>query len=200
MRRERWMSRTIRISPRQRPNHRCCSAVPAEQAVLWPWAAEHSAAGTSTLIGFGLWLHARRQPVQRALQPGPTPRSLLDDLRRACQANDTQATRQALDAWARQQPETLADMAARFVPLSDALDGLNGALYRSRPTLAGRCVVAGDPGAATGQQPGSRPGTGCIAAALSTLMAVFGRHWRTPVTARGMHHFLAGIWLASGLA
>ncbi|HXR01137.1 MAG TPA: protein BatD, partial [Pseudomonas sp.] len=37
--------------------------------------------------------------------------------------------RQALDAWARQQPETLADMAARFVPLSDALDGLNGALY-----------------------------------------------------------------------
>ena len=34
-----------------------------------------------------------------------------------------------LDAWARQQPETLAEMAARFVPLSDALDGLNGALY-----------------------------------------------------------------------
>ncbi|WP_446678056.1 BatD family protein, partial [Stutzerimonas balearica] len=60
---------------------------------------------------------------------GPTPRSLLDDLRRACQANDTQATRQALDAWARQQPETLAEMAARFVPLSEALDGLNGALY-----------------------------------------------------------------------
>ncbi|MGV2837492.1 BatD family protein, partial [Pseudomonas shirazensis] len=40
-----------------------------------------------------------------------------------------QATRQALDAWARQHPETLAEMAARFVPLSDALDGLNGALY-----------------------------------------------------------------------
>jgi hypothetical protein len=60
---------------------------------------------------------------------GPSPRTLLDDLRRACLANDTQATRQALDAWARQQPETLADMAARFVPLSDALDGLNGALY-----------------------------------------------------------------------
>ncbi|MEX5613055.1 protein BatD, partial [Pseudomonas protegens] len=50
-------------------------------------------------------------------------------LKRACQANDPQATRQALDAWARQQPETLAEMAARFVPLSDALDGLNGALY-----------------------------------------------------------------------
>ncbi|HAB86975.1 MAG TPA: protein BatD [Pseudomonas sp.] len=106
------------------------SAVPAEQAVLWPWQLSTALLALSTLIGFGLWLHARRQPaVQRALQPGPTPRSLLDDLRRACQANDTQATRQALDAWARQQPETLADMAARFVPLSDALDGLNGALY-----------------------------------------------------------------------
>ncbi|HBX56715.1 MAG TPA: protein BatD, partial [Pseudomonas sp.] len=43
--------------------------------------------------------------------------------------NDSLTTRHALDAWARQQPETLADMAARFVPLSDALDGLNGTLY-----------------------------------------------------------------------
>ena len=65
----------------------------------------------------------------RAAQTGPSPRTVLDDLKRACQANDSHATRQALDAWARQQPETLADMAARFVPLSDALDGLNGALY-----------------------------------------------------------------------
>jgi len=54
---------------------------------------------------------------------------LLDDIKRASLANDPHATRQALDAWARQQPETLADMAARFIPLSDALDGLNGALY-----------------------------------------------------------------------
>ena len=67
--------------------------------------------------------------VIRAAANGPSSRSLLDELRRACLANDPQATRQALDAWARQQPDTLADMAARFVPLSDALDGLNGALY-----------------------------------------------------------------------
>ncbi len=66
--------------------------------------------------------------VRRVVQE-PSSRSLLDELRRACLANDPQATRQALDAWARQQPDTLADMAARFVPLSDALDGLNGALY-----------------------------------------------------------------------
>jgi len=102
----------------------------AEPPPLWPWQLSTVLLAASTLAGFGLWLRARRQPaVQRALQAGPTPRSLLDDLRRACQANDPQATRQALDAWARQQPETLADMAARFVPLSDALDGLNGALY-----------------------------------------------------------------------
>jgi hypothetical protein len=103
---------------------------PVEQQVLWPWQLSTAFFALSTLVGFGLWSRARRQPaVLRALQPGPTPRSLLDDLRRACQANDSHATRQALDAWARQQPETLADMAARFVPLSDALDGLNGALY-----------------------------------------------------------------------
>ncbi|MCQ4242001.1 BatD family protein [Stutzerimonas stutzeri] len=106
------------------------TSVPAEQQILWPWQLSTVLFALTTLAGFGLWLHARRQPaVHRALQPGPSPRSLLDDLRRACQANDSQATRQALDAWARQQPETLADMAARFVPLSDALDGLNGALY-----------------------------------------------------------------------
>ncbi len=97
---------------------------------LWPWQLSSLLLALTTALGFGLWWHARRQPaVQRAVQVGPSPRTLLDDLKRACQANDTQATRHALDAWARQQPETLADMAARFEPLSTALDGLNGALY-----------------------------------------------------------------------
>ena len=97
---------------------------------LWPWQLSSALLALTTLLGFGLWLHARSQPaVIRTVQTGPTPRSLLDDLKRACLANDTQATRHALDAWARQQPETLADMAARVEPLSDALDGLNGALY-----------------------------------------------------------------------
>ncbi|MFQ6575553.1 BatD family protein [Pseudomonas sp. UM16] len=97
---------------------------------LWPWQLSTLLLALSTLAGFTLWWRARSQPaVLRAAQTGPSPRTLLDDLKRACQANDPQATRQALDAWARQQPETLAQMAARFVPLSDALDGLNGALY-----------------------------------------------------------------------
>ncbi|MBV4537163.1 MULTISPECIES: BatD family protein [Pseudomonas] len=98
--------------------------------LLWPWQLATLVLALTTLLGFALWWRARSQPaVLRAAQAGPSPRTLLDDLKRACQANDPQATRQALDAWARQQPETLAEMAARFVPLSDALDGLNGALY-----------------------------------------------------------------------
>ncbi|CAI8893691.1 BatD family protein [Pseudomonas serboccidentalis] len=97
---------------------------------LWWWKLSTLTLACTTLLGFGLWWRARWQPaILRAAQTGPSPRTLLDDIKRASQANDPQATRQALDAWARQQPETLADMAARFVPLSDALDGLNGALY-----------------------------------------------------------------------
>ena len=97
---------------------------------LWPWQLACSLLALTTALGFGLWWHARRQPaIVPTAQTGPSPHTLLDDLKRACQANDPQATRQALDAWARQQPETLADMAARFEPLSAAMDGLNGALY-----------------------------------------------------------------------
>ena len=101
-----------------------------ESEALWWWKLSTLILACTTLLGFGLWWRARWQPaILRAAQTGPSPRTVLDDLKRACQANDSHATRQALDDWARQQPETLADMAARFVPLSDALDGLNGALY-----------------------------------------------------------------------
>ncbi|PAU52846.1 BatD family protein [Pseudomonas indica] len=106
------------------------SPILVEGPAVWPWQLATALLAGTTLLGFGLWWRARRQPaIPPSAQSGPSPRTLLDDLRRACLANDPQATRQALDAWARQQPETLADMAARFVPLSDALDGLNGALY-----------------------------------------------------------------------
>ncbi len=106
------------------------SAPVQSNAPLWPWQLSTLLLALSTLAGFSLWWRARSLPaVARVAQSGPSPRTLLDDLKRACQANDPQATRQALDAWARQQPQTLTDMAARFVPLSDALDGLNSALY-----------------------------------------------------------------------
>ncbi|MEE4747740.1 BatD family protein [Pseudomonas alliivorans] len=97
---------------------------------VWPWQMSTLFFAFTTLLACLLWWRARGQPaIAKTVQAGPSPRTVLDDLKRACLANDPQATRQALDAWARQQPETLADMAARFVPLSDALDGLNGALY-----------------------------------------------------------------------
>ncbi|RRV05555.1 protein BatD [Pseudomonas sp. v388] len=97
---------------------------------VWPWQMSTLFFAFTTLVVTILWWRARGQPaVAKTVQAGPSPRTVLDDLKRASLANDPQATRQALDAWARQQPETLADMAARFVPLSDALDGLNGALY-----------------------------------------------------------------------
>lgn len=97
---------------------------------LLAWQLSSGLLALTTLLGFGLWWRARRQPaIPRGQPAAPNARSLLDELRRACLANDPQACRQALDGWARAQPETLADMAARSVPLSDALDGLNGVLY-----------------------------------------------------------------------
>lgn len=97
---------------------------------VWPWQLSTALLALTTLLALGLWWRARRLPaISKATQTGPSPRTLLDELKRACQANDPQQTRQALDAWARQQPSTLAEMAARDVPLSAALDELNGALY-----------------------------------------------------------------------
>ena len=124
----------VAINPELEP----AAAAPVQETVeraghrglLWPWQLACALLAGTTLLGFGLWWRARRQPaILPTAATGPSPRTLLDDLRRACQSNDPHATRQALDNWARQQPETLADMAARFVPLSDAMDGLNGALY-----------------------------------------------------------------------
>ncbi|PPA05588.1 protein BatD, partial [Pseudomonas sp. MWU12-2312b] len=87
-----------------------------DNETLRRWKLSTLILACTTLLGFGLWWRARWQPaIARAAQTGPSPRTVLDDLKRACQANDPHATRQALDAWARQQPETLADMAARFV-------------------------------------------------------------------------------------
>lgn len=99
-------------------------------ARLWPWQVATGVSLLLALLGFGLWWRERRLPaVPKGVPAAANSRERLEDLKRACQANDPQATRQALDAWARQQPETLADLAARYAPLSAALDTLNGALY-----------------------------------------------------------------------
>ena len=118
------------LTAESEPNSPTPTALSLEAPKLWPWQLACAVLTLTTLIGFGLWWHARRQPaISRSAQTGPSPRTLLDDLKRACLSGDAQATRSALDAWARQQPQTLADMAARYVPLSAALDELNAALY-----------------------------------------------------------------------
>ena len=94
------------------------------------WQALSLALGVLSLCGFALWWRARHQPaIAIVTSSGPSPRSLHDDLKKACLANDPVGTRQALDAWVRQHPESLADMAARDETLSQALDSLNSALY-----------------------------------------------------------------------
>lgn len=97
---------------------------------LWPWQLLSALLALGNGLWMWLWWRARRQPaVSRSISQGPSPRTLQDDVRRACASNDPAAARQALDAWARQYPETLAQMSARYEPLSLALDELNGALY-----------------------------------------------------------------------
>lgn len=128
-------ARTLQIAENPTLHREATSIQPGSTIVqpppLWPWQLASGALALSTLLGFSLWWRARRLPavIRAAAASGPSPRTLKDDLRRACQSNDPHSTRQALDAWARQQPETLADLTARYVPLSDALDELNGALY-----------------------------------------------------------------------
>lgn len=124
-------ARTLRVSERpDAPTDPAPAPQPLAARLVWPWQAATGVLFCTTLLSFGLWWRARSRPaVARLSVPGPGSRGLLDDLKRACQNNDPQATRQALDAWARQQPETLAQLAARYPALSEALDALNGALY-----------------------------------------------------------------------
>lgn len=103
----------------------------AEGVPIWIWQLSTLVFACTSILGFWLWWKARHQPAVIARAPSnEAPKQLLSEaLHLACLRNDPQGSRQALDAWARQQPETLADMAARFSPLSDALNALNGALY-----------------------------------------------------------------------
>ncbi len=118
------------LTPAQPVTSEPVAVAPGNQQALWPWQLATLLLALTTALGFSLWWWARKQPaVVTTVQTGPSPRTLLDELKRACQANDAQLSRQTLDAWARQQPETLAEMGERFTPLSEALDALNGALY-----------------------------------------------------------------------
>ncbi len=62
------------------------------------WQGLSLVLGLLSMCGFALWWRARHQPaVVIATSNGPSPRSLQDDLKKACLANDPMSTRQALD-------------------------------------------------------------------------------------------------------
>src|SRR5690606_19977481 len=66
----------LQQNPAQTPT---TPTIAIEGPPLWPWQLSCLVLALTTLLGFALWLHARRQPaVLRTLQTGPTPRSLLD--------------------------------------------------------------------------------------------------------------------------
>lgn len=96
---------------------------------LWPWQLATVVMGLTTLVGFALYGRTRAASSSSRHHGQPDRQACLRTLRHACQHNDAQAARQALDSWARLQTETLADLAAQCIPLSQALDELNGSLY-----------------------------------------------------------------------
>lgn len=98
------------------------------------WRYVSAALAVSTLLFVVLWLRARRRPaiIRAPSSEGQTQKALLDDLRKACQNHNPQGARQALDAWARTQPESVSEMAVRYSVLADALDDLNAALYSAQ--------------------------------------------------------------------
>lgn len=54
--------------------------------LLWPWQLSTLVFALTTVLGLALWWRARSRPaVLRTAQNGPSPRTLLDDLKRACQ-------------------------------------------------------------------------------------------------------------------
>lgn len=97
---------------------------------LWIWQLLTGIFAITTIIGFALWIYARKQPaIIKPDTPVINPKTLLDDIKRACQEHDPQATRIALDNWVKQQPENLTELVARYAPLAEAVEDLNKALY-----------------------------------------------------------------------
>lgn len=101
-----------------------------EETNLWLWQLATAILVITTFIGFSLWLYARRQPaIIKTDTPAINPKTLLDDIKYACQKNNPQLARTALDNWVKQQPENLTDLFERHPPLAKAVDKLNKALY-----------------------------------------------------------------------
>lgn len=96
----------------------------------WLWQLFTTIFALTTVLFLALWLYARKQPATLKVDnPVIDPKTLLDDIKTACQNNDPQAARMALDNWVKQQSENLPALMARYAPLAEAVDELNKALY-----------------------------------------------------------------------
>lgn len=96
----------------------------------WLWQLFTTIFALTTVLFLALWLYARKQPaILKIDNPVIDPKTLLDDIKTACQNNDPQAARMALDNWVKQQSENLSALMARYAPLAEAVDELNKALY-----------------------------------------------------------------------
>src|SRR5690606_42048623 len=68
---------------------------------LLPWQLSTGLLTLTTLLGFGLWWRARRQPaVPRQPANAPNSRSLLDEVRRACLTNEPGSEERRVGKWA----------------------------------------------------------------------------------------------------
>lgn len=126
------MANTSPLNPSDAPNSTNSPTIVQKivSPTLWLWQLSTIILAITTLLGFSLWIYARKQPaIIKEAPPVINPKTLLDDIKKSCQDGDPQATRLALDNWVKQQPENLTEMVARFSPLAEAVEELNKALY-----------------------------------------------------------------------
>lgn len=101
----------------------------AAPATLWPWQLSSAGLALLSLILTVLWLRARRLPAILPNSRQATSQRLLDQLRKACQANQPQQARQLLDQWMRSRETSAEAMLALCPPLQSAISTLNQCLY-----------------------------------------------------------------------
>lgn len=134
----------------------------SDNSSLWLWQLSTFVLGCSTLIGFGLW-YARWQPaILRAAHTGPSPaRYWMTSSALAWPTTRRQPDRHWMPGHASSR-KPWQTWPHAFVLLSDALDGLNGALYsESGQHWQGedlwKAIRSGIPAIEREQDPGSEP-------------------------------------------
>lgn len=104
-----------------------------ESPNLWYWQLATGFFIFTTVLGFGLWLYACRQPAILSKESSTlNTRTLTNAIKIACNANNAPDARSALDNWAKLQPENINEMTLRYQPLAEAIDSLNTALYSNK--------------------------------------------------------------------